>query len=120
MNRCQLCGTDYDLKDVKRAYGGELWRHKYCTPQCYTQAIIASNKKEVENTFTITGGEISWSEFGRQLGMIALTIVERGGTTGEEVKRGICPLLAQWPNDLQTILEGAGITIDAAPGTKVL
>jgi len=120
MLTCKECGQEYDPKEVKRAFGGELWRDKYCSPQCYTQAMIIANKIEVENMFTITGGEISWGEFGRQLGMVALTVVQRGGSKAEELKRGLCSLLAQWPSDLETMLNDAGVNIDVAPGTKIM
>lgn len=38
--KCQICEQEYSLKEHKRIYGDKSWKHEYCSPQCYTKAVL--------------------------------------------------------------------------------
>ena len=42
--KCKGCDEKVDATEVSRVYGTLLVLQKYCTPQCYTKAMMATKE----------------------------------------------------------------------------
>lgn len=46
MNKCEICGEEYDRAETNRVFGDMHWTFRFCSAQCYTAAVMTPNQKK--------------------------------------------------------------------------
>ena len=79
MNKCIVCGKQYDPKETIRSCGDMHWTYNRCRARCYTKYVMTLNFfiKEIEETLSYSDADITKQEVERLAKISTLKIIDK-------------------------------------------